>query len=456
MATSHSVLLLLGVALCAVVLIQLSLWAAQSLSILAHNRRQFELSRKLMLQQIDSIIEQRVVLSDSVSEGIVDSAHKPKNSVSADGTWSGYRSFTVARVAKETESITSVYLVPEDGKPIAGFSPGQHLTLKVPVPGQAKPVVRCYTLASGLTTDPTNAIEGPCYKISVKAIVAPTAATQSAPSSVHHGVASTFINQSVRVGDRIEVKSPAGQFRLDESSPIPVVMLAGGIGVTPMISMLERLQAIGSQRSAVLFYGVRNSQDHAFAKQLQRIAAEMPNVHVINCYSQPLPGDVVGEQFHVKGYVSLDLLQQVLPNNHYQFYLCGPPSFMESLYQGLVGWQVPESRIHYEAFGPASIGGKRANVAGSPATGGDQVDPVTLARSGKTVLWTAKQSSLLDLAESNGVFPDSGCRAGSCGSCETELINGTVAYAKGHKPDCAPSKCLICVACPDGPVELDL
>jgi len=156
------------------------------------------------------------------------------------------------------------------------------------------------------------------------------------------------------------------------------------------------------------------------------------------------------------GFVSADLLRQVLPNNHYQFYLCGPPPFMESLYQGLIDWQVPESRIQYEAFGPASIGSKNTPRNGSSAAGHDQMEPVTLVRSGKTVLWSAKENSLLDLIEANGVYPESGCRAGSCGSCETGLIGGKVVYAQGQNPDCSPDKCLVCVARPDGPVELDL
>jgi ferredoxin-NADP reductase len=307
-----------------------------------------------------------------------------------------------------------------------------------------------------MTKDSANGIDGSCYRISVKALVSQTPATDTTPASVYHGLASTFINQSVCAGDRIEVKAPAGQFWLDEDSPMPVVLLAGGIGITPMLSMLERMQATGSQRSAVLFYGVNNSREHAFDRHLQSIAAAMPNVHVINCYSRPLPSDVPKEQFQVQGFVSIDLLKQVLPNNHYQFYMCGPPPFMESLYQGLVDWQVPEGRIHYEAFGPASIGTKKTDEKSAVAPSNDQVDPVIFVRSGKTALWSAEETSLLELAEANGIFPDSGCRAGSCGSCETGLLSGKVNYAQGQKPDCGSNKCLLCIASPDGPVELDL
>jgi ferredoxin-NADP reductase len=454
MAATHSPFLIVGIALCAVVLIQLCLWAAQSLTILGHNRKQLELSRKLMLQKISSISEQREEFAETVAQRGEDLVHRKKNDVAANGSWDGYRSFTVGRVERETESVTSLYLIPEDRKPVAAFHAGQHLTLRLAVPGKAKPVVRCYSLSAGSAS--ASGIEGPCYKITVKAIVTQLAATETATASTHHGVASTFINQSVCAGDRVEVKAPAGHFFMDEESDLPLVMLAGGIGVTPMISMLERIKASGSQRSAILFYGVRNSQDHAFAKHLDELAESTANLHVITCYSQPLPSDVPQKQFHVNGFVSPELLRQVLPNNHYQFYLCGPQPFMQSLYQGLVDWQVPDSRIHYEAFGPASIGGGNPSQSETLSSHEDPIDPVTFVRSGKTVLWSSEQDSLLALAESSGLFPEAGCRAGSCGSCETSLLSGRVLYDQDRQPDCPAGKCLICVARPDGSVELDL
>lgn len=457
MAASHSVFLLLGVALCAVVLVQLGLWATQSLSLLMHNRKQFELSRQLMLQQIERVIEQRVELSDSVAASVVDAAHKLKNRLPRSGSWAGFRSFTVAHTLKETENITSLYLAPEDGKRIAPFRPGQHITLKVPVPGKSKPVIRCYSLSSGaVIDDPPGGIHEPCYRISVKALSVSSPATDEHPSTTHHGLASTFLNQSIAKGDRIEIKAPSGNFWMDESSQMPLVMLAGGIGITPMISMLEKLKSTGSQRSATLFYGVRNSREQAFAGYLRALSASMPNIHMINCYSQPLPEDLPEKQFQVRGYITIDLLQQVLPNNQYQFYLCGPPPFMESLYQGLMDWQVPQDRIRYEAFGPASIGRQKTSDDRTTNSQHDQIDPVTFSRAGKTVLWSEKADSLLELAEANGLFPDSGCRAGSCGSCETALISGNVTYAEGAKPECLAGKCLICIARPNGPVELDL
>ena len=436
MGSYQSLYLILGIAMCALVMVQLGLWAAQSLTLMGQSRKQFELSRKLLHQQIESVMDRRVA-----------QAHDDDES-----SWTGYRTFVVSSVVKETKNIVSISVKPEDGKSIPSYSAGQYLTLRLPVPGQAKPVVRCYSLSSSPRED--------SYQISVKAIstALPSSAENNQPQ-FHHGVASHFLNNSVCVGDRVEVKAPAGHFVLDENSKLPVVLLAGGIGVTPMISMLEQLHRTQPGRVALLLYGVRNSEEQAFAKTIKRLTDADANLHAIHCFSRPLPTDVPNQDFHVQGFASVDLLKQVLPNNHCQFYLCGPPAFMESIYDGLIEWQVPTNRIFCEAFGPASIGKySTSNVETSHAIAAkyDQLDPVTFAKSDQTVLWSSNNDSLLELAEANQIFPDSGCRAGSCGSCETSLLSGSVKYPEGEVVDCSAGTCLLCLAKPDGAVELDL
>ena len=438
MTIFQSLPLILGIAMCGIVMVQLGLWAAQSLSLMSQSRRQFELSRKLLNQQIESVLDRRVAGAEQTS--------------AAD--WTGYRTFVVSDVKKEAEGITSVYLKPEDGKSIPFFSAGQYLTLKVPVPGQSKPVIRCYSLSSAPAAKDLDH-----YRITVKAITTPLPSSTPELPQHHLGVASHFINRSVCPGDLIEVKAPAGHFVLDETSQLPIVLLAGGIGITPMLSMLQRLAQSGSQRMALLLYGVRNSGDHAFEEEIRQLAAANENIHAIRCFSQPLQTDVLNQHYQVHGRVSVDLLKQILPNNHYQFYVCGPSSFMGSIYHGLIQWQVPENRIAYEAFGPETIGRKQ-KVSAISSEGieakYDQLDPVTFVKSNQAVLWSANQNSLLELAEENGIFPDSGCRAGSCGSCETSLLQGKVQYPVGEAVDCPPGKCLLCLAKPDGPVELDV
>lgn len=443
MNSYQSLFLIIGIAMCALVMVQMGLWAAQSLTLTGLMRRRFDLSRTLLNQQIESVMDRRVATPSGTPDG------------DRGQPWTGYRTFVVRKVVPETKDIVSVYLDPDDGKPITSFLPGQHLTIKVPVPGQSKPVVRCYSLSSA--PHPNQ------YRISVKAITTTLPPRPQAPQDsprLHHGLASHFINQSVCAGDYIEVKAPAGHFVLDEKSDLPVVLLAGGIGVTPMISMLEHLRKTNFKRKVILLYGVRSSVDYAFGQTITKLTSGESDSHAIRCFSRPLPTDVRGQDFEVQGFVSVDLLKQVLPNNHCQFYLCGPPAFMQSIYDGLIQWQVPESRINYEAFGPASIDRKTENstvVGGDSVPGNNQsLDPVKFAKTNRTLVWSDSYESLLEMAEANQIFPDSGCRAGSCGSCETTVISGKVAYPQGQSVDCSPGACLLCLAKPEGPVELDL
>jgi ferredoxin-NADP reductase len=416
----NSTFVILGIALCAIALLQMGMSAASSFGLLVHNKKQFDLSQKQMRE-------------------IIETKRQTANNAQSPNVWSGFRPFVVSNVDKETQNTTSVYLEPEDKKPIANFLPGQHLTFRFQIPGQDKPVVRCYSLSDGPGKTQ--------YRISVKQSLPPHG-TAHPP-----GVASTFINTQVRPGDRFEVKAPSGHFFLDEESEDPLVLLAGGIGITPMISMLDRIVQLGSNRLVLLVYGVSHGADQPFREYLLELSKAHKNIHVVSCFSDPRPEEVENVDYQIKGFASIDLLKALLPNNNCQFYMCGPPPFMNSLYEGLVEWQVSDERIFFEAFGPASIKRKSNN---SNAAEVETVDatPVQFATSQKSVVWDDPDSSLLDLAEANDVPIDSGCRAGSCGTCETELIRGKVKYPEGHAIECPPGKCLVCIARPVGPVEL--
>lgn len=408
-------------------LVQFALWSTQSLSLISQNKKQFRLSQDLLRRQIEIA---SVPQSDSENEL---------------GQWRGFRRFRISQRVKETNRCTSVYLTPEDGKPIVGFLPGQHLTFKFSIPGEAKPVVRCYSLSDSPNQD--------YYRISVKAVPAPPARPELAPGRV-----SNFINDQLMVGDLIDVKAPSGHFVLDEKSTAPIVLLGGGIGITPMISIVNHLVATQSNRLILLMYGIRNSDDHAFKHHLETLAHSHRNFHLINCYSQPLARDVEGKDYHVAGFASAALLQQVLPNKKCQFYLCGSPPFMEAIYTGLMDWGVPESRVLFEAFGPATIGKPKKmseNKLGQANAAQATRATVRFAKSDATASWDAECEFLLELAEVNNVEIDSGCRAGSCGTCETRLLKGKVRYPDNQSVDCPAGKCLACIAQPDGPIELD-
>ncbi len=413
-----------GIALCVMALAQFAFWSSQSLGLIAQNKKQFKLSQELFRKQIEA------------------AANQTLDSPTPDGQWSGFRTFRVSRLIKETNVCTSVYLTPDDGKPIPSFLPGQHLTFKFAIPGEPKPVVRCYSLSDRPDQD--------FYRISVKAVPAPPDKPNLTP-----GRASNFINHVLMEGDKIEVKSPSGHFVLDDKSEAPIVLLGGGIGITPMISIINHLIETNSQRLVLLVYGVRNAADHAFKSHLEQISAAHENLHVVNCYSHPNPTDVEGKDYQIGGFASSNLLKKILPNNQCQFYMCGPPPFMESIYNGLLEWGVPESRIFFEAFGPASIGKKKKD--NKPATQSTEKGPaVKFAISNVEANWESDCDSILEMAEDNDVMIDSGCRAGSCGTCETGLLKGKVRYPENQIVDCPPGKCLVCIAKPDGPIELDV
>ena len=362
--------------------------------------------------------------------------------------WNGFRNFRVERreVEDGAGSICSFYLVPEDRQPLPTFKPGQFLTFRLDVikaDGSGnEQIIRCYSLSDAPQADH--------YRISIKRV-------PPLPRSGHPpGRSSNFFHDHVPVGTTLQVRAPSGHFYLDPGNN-PVVLIAGGIGITPMLSMLDWCQAQQPDRDVWFFYGVRNSQEAAFVPHLNAIAAANPNVHLRLCFSDPLPEDQLGEDFHHHERVSVALFRMELPLKPYHYYICGPAPMMETLVPALDDWGVPDSHIHFEAFGPASIKRRKPQTgaieAAVPASQSDVM--VTFAKSGKQVPWSPQSGSLLEFAESQGIAIDSGCRAGGCGTCQTTIRSGEVAYRQSPDYDPEPGTCLMCVCTPKTHVTLE-
>ncbi len=368
--------------------------------------------------------------------------------VTAGAAWTGWRSFRVAYKLAEDRlgQVCSFGLEPEDGQTLPAFLPGQYLTFSLTLAGAqagTAPLLRCYSLSDA---------PGPQrWRVSIKRVPA-------APGTAHApGRSSNYFHDHVAVGMLLQVRAPAGHFHLDHSTA-PVVLVAGGIGITPLLSMLNGCLSEQPGRELWLFYGVRNSAESVQRLRLEGLAAQHANFHLHWCFSDPLPGDLAAHAGAQHSRVTVELLRRQLPLKPFHFYLCGPTPLLESLVPALEDWGVPEARIHYEAFGPASIPRRTAAADASSAPTGAAAAPITvsLTRSGRQLQWDGAKGSLLDFVESHGVAVNSGCRAGGCGTCQTTIQSGQVAYRQTPDFDPEPGSCLLCVCTPKTDLSLEL
>lgn len=356
-----------------------------------------------------------------------------------DTGWSGPRKFVLEKKICEAENIYSYYFKPHDDRPLPNYKPGQFLTIALKIPGQPKLVNRCYSLS--------DAYHENHYRITVKKISRP-----DRPENPW-GTSSSFMADHLNEGDIIDAKSPSGKFYLDMEKSFPVVLIAGGIGITPMLCMLNSVIAQGFRRDVYFFYGLRHSGEHVMKTYLESIASQYPDrFHLHTCYSQPKESDQLGQDYQHNGFVSVDLLKESLPSNNFQYFICGPGPMMESITNGLKEWQVPDDAVHFEAFGPASV---KKTTAPSAEQNQSAEYNIKFDKTGCDVKWTGTSHSILDVADENGVEIDCGCRSGDCGTCATAIRSGEVNYIKEPGVPPAPGTILTCIAVPKCDVVLD-
>ena len=338
---------------------------------------------------------------------------------------------------RESETVASFHLVPEDGRPLPPYLPGQFLTVRLAIPGVERPVVRSYSLSEAARSDR--------YRLTIKRI-----GSGPGDTSAKAGLVSSHFHDRLAVGDRIEAKAPAGAFTIDvRQHDRPVVLIGGGIGITPLLSMLNSIVAAESPREVWLLYSVRDDREHIMRTHLETIARAHTNVHLHVFYSRPT--HTMDDPSIHAGHIDLAAMQRLIPSTAFDFYVCGPPAMMDSVTRDFEAWGVPADRVHTEAFGPATIKQALRGPTARPDCGFD----VTFARSDVTALWSRCDSPLLELAEEHSVPIDFGCRAGSCGTCVTRILSGAVRYL--HQPN-APlevGEILACIAVPVEPLILD-
>ncbi|TPK62439.1 2Fe-2S iron-sulfur cluster binding domain-containing protein [Mesorhizobium sp. B2-4-15] len=337
--------------------------------------------------------------------------------------WRGYRTMRVAAVDRIAEGVTAVTLENIDGGLLPDFEPGQHIVLRRR--DDRDDLIRCYSL-----TGPAVERQRSAYTIAVRKVAAPAGIDDVPP-----GRMSTAINDVLAAGDEIDVRAPSGRFTPPLASERPVVLVAGGIGITPFLSYLETLARQDKRPRVHLAYANSLAATEAFADRLSSLAAVMPELTIDRCWSRAgkeIPADVHN------GRLAIRHLRLATFDTAPAIYFCGPPGMVASLRVDLVRAGHPDSLTFEEAFAAISI--DQDALPTGPCS-------VTFVRSGKTVIWERSRGSLLDLAEAEGVRITSGCRAGQCESCEVRILDGAISY-RTEIGRSATDSCLACQAVP--------
>lgn len=250
------------------------------------------------------------------------------------GGWEGFKPFRVLRKEKESSSITSFYLVPAAGGALPAFKPGQYITLRVPTPDGGT-TMRNYSLSDRPGRD--------WLRISVKREDGPGGATPA-------GYVSHHLHKAVNAGDVLEIGPPCGEFFLDlsEKHQRPLVLLAAGVGVTPLISILQAALEATPEREIVFIHGSLNEDVQAFHSLLEALAARHPGLKVHHRYSDAGTRDGNSST----GLIDAELIESFVPGRDADYYFCGPQPFMVGIYHALLVWGLPASQVRFEFFGP--------------------------------------------------------------------------------------------------------
>jgi len=351
-----------------------------------------------------------------------------------------WRPYRVSQIVDESRVIRSFHLLPADGHAVPPFLAGQHLPIRVRT-AAGEELHRTYTISQA----PSD--EG--LRLSIK----------------REGAASSHLHDHVHEGDVIEALGPRGQFTIDAMLRRPAVLIGAGVGITPIVAFARHLVIEGFRhrrtRPLHLIQVARDPSLRAFGHELddlvQRAQGAM-KLHVV------LDSGVGATDGALPGPLTMDLLKSLLPFDDHEFFLCGPPRFMQALYDGLSDLGVRDARIQAEAFGPSSLERRPDGAIAAPAPPPPPARQATVvfARTGEAAEWTPERGTLLAFAEGKGLSPPFSCRAGHCGSCATRMTAGRVTYAEPTAWRPGEGEVLLCCAVPaadgdgDGPVELDL
>lgn len=297
------------------------------------------------------LLAMKEVLGDTASDDVINAWKKAYNVIASVfieterkmyeetknkvGGWLGFRSFKVVDKVVESDVITSFYLEPADGNPFPSYQPGQYVTVKAEIEGEPYTHLRQYSLSCA----PDEGV----YRISVK--------REDAQGDLPAGIVSNYLDNQVEIGSTIPISAPSGDFVLDQEDTRPLVLIAGGVGLTPLMSMLETTLKQQPEREVYYLQAAQNGNVHAMKDRIQELSEKHNQLHAYTVYDSPVAED--DGYYDKQGYIDYEWLSSVVPTNNASFYFCGPKGFMRAMYQVLKKHQVADQDIHFEIFGPA-------------------------------------------------------------------------------------------------------
>ena len=347
------------------------------------------------------------------------------------GRWTGV--LRVASVYRDTPTVKTFWLVSPDGGELPfRFLPGQYLTLTVTLDG--KPHRRAYSLASAPTQ------RGHC-EITVK--------------REGSGLVSPYLHDAVKAGDLLAVMAPSGAFTFTGTEANGIVLVAGGVGITPLMSIIRYLTDVGWAGEILVFYSCRNTDEFLFRDELEGLQRRHPNLRVTAVLEQTEGTAWMGPRGRLRKALIADSVSD-LPSR--RFHLCGPPPMMDAVKGFLSELGVPAEQVRTEAFGPLKPPAPSLRAPPSPAAAGAaSVATVTFTTSKKSAP-LPPGTTVLEAAESVGIDIESACRSGTCGSCKVKLLSGRVRMPVEEAltpSDKAAGVILACQAVSEGDVTVD-
>jgi uncharacterized protein len=346
----------------------------------------------------------------------------------------------VTKIVEESPGVLSVYFSSIDGTELPGFRPGQHLIVECPLTGSAM-TSRCYSLSMGPKQKP--------WRITVRRSEQATDAES----------VSRWIHRELRVGDRLRVRGPRGSFTLDKSIDTkPVVLIAAGVGITPMASMLYDELSFPRSRPKWLFYQVRTWET---APLLQELVATVERSQVCNAYITASQG-VAPEQGPLKrvrfvtGKLEPSSIVKTIGTTDACIFLCGPDVWMQQMRQKFVESGVPDEQVHDEAFGASETSNHDSNSASTDLADNEPKFNVTFEATGKRAAFSSKCANLLSLAKQHSIQIPASCRTGQCGTCAVKLLRGTVKYVRPPSAEVTENEILPCICIPTSDISVQV